>query len=476
MANTSNGRNSANTAPDKGKYLNSLSAQLKSFFKELLDIRAESDRDATIEDVRKDISFKGHNAWILVFSIFVASIGLNVGNASVIIGAMLISPLLGPIVGVGLSIAINDVDTLKRSLINLAVMVVLSVLTAYFYFLISPIKQETPELIARTYPTVLDVLLAIFGGFALMVGKTQKGTLVSVILGVAIATALMPPLCTVGFGLAIGNWEYVGGAFYLFSINSVFIALSTYIVAKFLKFPLVEYADSHRRRKIARIATVVAVLVMIPSVVLFIKLLNQQVFMAKAEDFVEDVISYEGAEVIKFTQNYKQGIIDVFLIGEPVPQEKINEWIQELSERSELQNAILQVHQGSDQSPGYKRQLTSSFKADFLEEVYVKNQATIEERDAQIELLEEELSKFQTAGIPFAKISKEAKINYNDIEELSFANTIVTDFENIDTLPTFNIKWRNELSPSAQQEQLEKLQQWLQVRLSLDTLKVQTVN
>ena len=194
---------------------------LKLFFKELLDLREETDRETTIESVKTDISIKGHNAWILIFSIFVASIGLNVSSAAVVIGAMLISPLMGPIVGLGLSVAINDVETLKKSLINLGVMVALSVITAYLYFSISPLTKETPELLARTYPTILDVLIAIFGGLALIVAKTKKGTMASVIFGVAIATALMPPLCTVGYGLAIGNINYAGGAIYLFCFYSL---------------------------------------------------------------------------------------------------------------------------------------------------------------------------------------------------------------------------------------------------------------
>jgi len=161
----------------------------KSFLSDLLDIRSDTDRDSTIEAVKKDITFKGHNAWILIFSIFVASIGLNVSSTAVIIGAMLISPLMGPIVGIGLSVAINDLDTLKRSLINLGVMVGLSVITAFLYFWISPLTGSNSELEARTYPTILDVLVAIFGGLALIVAKTKKGTIASVIFGVAIATA-----------------------------------------------------------------------------------------------------------------------------------------------------------------------------------------------------------------------------------------------------------------------------------------------
>ena len=274
---------------------------IKKFFSELLDIRSDTDRDATISAVKKDISFKGHNAWILIFSIFVASIGLNVSSAAVVIGAMLISPLMGPIVGVGLGVAINDVEMLRRSLINLGVMIGLSVLTAFLYFKISPLTEETPELLARTYPTILDVLVAIFGGLALIVAKTKSGTIASVIFGVAIATALMPPLCTVGYGLAVNNLNYAGGALYLFSINTVFIALSTFIVAKLLRFPLVRYANSKRRRMISRIASLIALIVMVPSVILFLNLLDQQVFEKRTKEFVKNVINYEGAEVVKFS-------------------------------------------------------------------------------------------------------------------------------------------------------------------------------
>src|SRR5690606_27853514 len=187
-------------------------------------------------------------------------------------------------------------------------------------------KQDTPELLARTYPTILDVLVAIFGGLALIVAKTKKGTIASVIMGVAIATALMPPLCTVGYGLASGNWEYAGGAFYLFSINSVFIALSTFVVAKMLGFPMVKYANSKRRKRTARIATFIAVLVMIPSVILFIKLLEQQVFQTRSQEFVKEVVQYEGAEIVKATQDFKTGVIDVYLIGQRVPGQEIEKW------------------------------------------------------------------------------------------------------------------------------------------------------
>lgn len=193
------------------------------FLSDLLDIRDETDREQTIEGIKADIPFKGHIAWILIFAVFIASIGLNVSSTAVVIGAMLISPLMGPILGVGMSLAIFDMQTLKRSLVNLGVMVGLSVFTAFLYFKLSPLTELTPELEARTSPNILDVFVAIFGGLALIVAKSKKGTMASVIFGVAIATALMPPLCTVGYGLAVWEPRFFAGAMYLFCINTIFI-------------------------------------------------------------------------------------------------------------------------------------------------------------------------------------------------------------------------------------------------------------
>lgn len=239
---------------------------IKTFFKELLDFREETDRDATVDAIKGDISFKGATAWILIFSIFVASIGLNANSTAVVIGAMLISPLMGPILGVGMSIAINDIDTLKRSLINLATMIGLSLLTAFLFFKFFPLSEDTSELLGRVQPDIRDVLIAFFGGLALIIARTKRGTIASVIFGVAIATALMPPLCTAGYGLAIGNWDYFLGAMYLFIINTIFIALATFLVLKLLRFPMLKYANSAKRRRISRIAMAIAIVVMIPAI------------------------------------------------------------------------------------------------------------------------------------------------------------------------------------------------------------------
>lgn len=445
---------------------------IKKFFSELFDIRSESDRDATIEAVKKDISFKGHTAWILIFSIFVASIGLNVSSTAVVIGAMLISPLMGPIVGIGLSVAINDVDTLRRSLKNMGVMVFLSVLTAFLYFKLSPLTEETPELIARTYPTILDVLIAIFGGLGLIVAKTKTGTIASVIFGVAIATALMPPLCTVGYGLAIGNASYAGGALYLFSINAVFIALATFIVSKLLQFPLVRYANSKRRRRTAQIASLIAIAVMVPSVWLFIKLLDQQVFENKTKEFVKSVIRYDGAEVVKFTQDYKTKNIDVYLIGRPVPQNKINDWLKELEKTSILEGTHLRIYQGADQSGEMAAKLSGTIKAGILEDLYVKNEQLIQSKDEQIRFLENEIALLKIRNVPFKQLSEEIKINYENIETFSYSNKITTNFEVTDTLPVINVRWKNDVPIKERRADLKKIEAWLKFKMKLDTLQV----
>jgi len=446
---------------------------LKKFFKELFDIRSDSDRDATIEAVKKDIPFKGHTAWILIFSIFVASIGLNVSSTAVVIGAMLISPLMGPIVGIGLSVAINDVETLRRSLVNLGIMVFLSVLTAYLYFKLSPLTEETPELLARTYPTILDVLVAIFGGLGLIVAKTKSGTIASVIFGVAIATALMPPLCTVGYGLAIGNFHYAGGALYLFSINAVFIALSTFIVSKLLRFPLVRYANSKRRRRTAQIASLIGLIVMVPSVILFVKLLDQQLFENKTKEFVKNVIKYEGAEVVKSTQDYKTKDIEVYLIGRPVPQPTINKWLTQMEEVEMLQDANLRVYQGTDQSGELAAKLSSDVKAGILEDLYVKNEQMINDKNTRIDFLENEIAKLRVKDIPFEDLSKEVKAIYKDMEAFSYSRRVTTNFTKTDTLPVVNVSWAKNVSSKEKIEKNKALLDWLKIKMKVDTLLVQ---
>lgn len=464
-----------NSSPDEFEHTKLTAWEgIKKFFIELFDIHSDTDRDATIDAVKKDISFKGHTSWILIFSIFVASIGLNVSSTAVVIGAMLISPLMGPIVGIGLSVAINDVETMKRSFINLGVMVILSVMTATFYFWVSPLTEETPELVARTYPTILDVLVAIFGGLGLIVAKTKSGTIASVIFGVAIATALMPPLCTVGYGLAIGNMAYAGGAMYLFCINAVFIALATFIVAKILRFPLVRYANSQRRRRIAQVASLVALVVVIPSVILFYNLLQGQIYTNKTKEFIKDTIKYEGAEVVKFDQDFKTKNIQIYLIGRPVPQSTIDDWRTTLKNSEKIGESNLLIYQGADNSGELAEKISGNLKADILSELYANNEQRLRDKDDRITFLENEVARLSVneKGIAFQDISKELKVTFDGITAFGYSKRINTTFEKTDTISVFNISWDRTVNQRKRAENSRKIGDLLKLKLKLDTLVV----
>lgn len=261
-------------------------AQLK-YLRQLLQISRDTDYAATLEAVRADIPFRGATAWVLICSIFIASIGLNTNATAVVIGAMLIAPLMGPVLATGVSLAINDLSMLKQATQNFIVMVVLSVATATLYFLLFPLQQESSELLSRTQPDIRDVFIAFFGGAALAIARTKKGTIASVIFGVAIATALMPPLCTIGYGIAVANSSYAIGALYLFFINTTFIAFAAFLVIKLLRFPMIQYADSRQRRYIVRLVSFAAFLVMIPATVAFFRALDENRFQKDANTFLE---------------------------------------------------------------------------------------------------------------------------------------------------------------------------------------------
>ena len=300
------------TASKKG-----IAAQLKQLGN-LLHIARDTDYAATLEAVRADIPFKGATAWVLICSIFIASIGLNTNSTAVVIGAMLIAPLMGPVLATGVSLAINDLEMLKQATQNFIVMVLLSVATATLYFLFFPLQQESSELLARTQPDIRDVFIAFFGGAALAIARTKKGTIASVIFGVAIATALMPPLCTIGYGIAVANPSYALGALYLFFINTTFIAFASFLVSKILRFPMIQYADSKQRRRTARVIGFIALLVMIPASVTFVRALEENRFRKEANPFIETHVepltygSYlkQSAEI-----KYERGVISQIIIN-----------------------------------------------------------------------------------------------------------------------------------------------------------------
>ncbi len=440
----------------------------------LLDFRKDADQISTIEEIKANIQFKGATAWILICSILVASIGLNTNSIPVVIGAMLISPLMGPILGVGLSIAINDIDTLKTSLISLGTMILLSVLTSFVYFWIFDINADTSELFARTRPDIREILIAFFGGLALIIATTKKGTIATVIYGVAIATALIPPLCTAGYGIAVGSWDYFIGAMYLFIINTIFIALATFIVTKFLKFPMINYVDSIRRRTISRFATLAAIIVMIPAIWTFVNVVNESNFKNDALSFLNSELDIlPNSKYIKkntVVQYYsdKPSVIELTTLGNDQISKEIEFVLNtKMKNYSALNNTELIINQS------VFREINN---LEYMEELRSRDSLDLLSQTQKINFLEDkvqELLVLEKNYIEFPNLLKELNINYSEIDEFSYSNILKSDFKSIDTVSVFYVKWNdslvNEVDISAKSSQLER---WLKYKLNLDSIVI----
>ncbi|NNK83069.1 MAG: DUF389 domain-containing protein [Flavobacteriaceae bacterium] len=455
-----------------------LFASIKAFLIELLDFRQDTDRDATIEAIKGDVSFKGATAWILICSIFVASVGLNANSTAVVIGAMLISPLMGPILGVGMSIAINDVDTLRKSLINLAIMIVLSLLTAFLFFYLFPLSEDTSELLGRTKPDIRDVLIAFFGGLALIIARTKRGTIASVIFGVAIATALMPPLCTAGYGLAKANWEYFGGAMYLFTINTIFIALATFLVLKLLRFPMLKYANSKKRKRIGNIATFIAIVVMVPAVWTFLNVLKESRFNHDAKTFIANELeglpnaNYIKKNAVYFFNPQEGSRIEITTFG----SDEISEDTEALLKRRLVNyNMLLETKLIINQATF--REVNN---LEYMEELRSRDSLDLLSKQQKIHYLENKVAKLsilERDQIPFDEVIKEIKINYENLEQFSYSNKITSNFKSIDTVKVFNVKWIDSLTTEENKiKDEERIAKFLKERLDLDSLIVRRYN
>ena len=468
-----------NNTPELKQSAKGLYEILRSFLSELLNIRTNTDMQATKESIIADIPFKGHTSWILICSIFIASIGLNANSTAVVIGAMLISPLMGPILGLGFSLATNDIDLLNRSLKNFMVMVGLSVVTAFLFFWIFPLRDESSELLARVKPDIRDVLIAFFGGTALVIARARKGTMASVIFGVAIATALMPPLCTVGFGLAIGNASYALGALYLFLINTIFIAIATFLVIKYLGFPMERYANSARRRTIARIASISGIVVMIPATYTFYGVLQESLFKRDAQAFLRETVEsypFDNGGIYRkefATLDYNKGDqseISVMLLGAAsVPEEVITTWRIRLQSYERLKETLFEVIQSTDADDPNSMQ--------YVLELYENKKSELSSKEDQIKLLENEIIRLKESmslTIPFNAVTTELVAAFPEINRVGYSARVQTDFSNQDTLPVFEIDYNQTLTAGTKEELNPRIKNWLKARLQLDTLLIRS--
>ena len=369
----------------KNNFLGSLGAYLS----DLVNLSEHIDVMSAMVNIRSNIPFRGPNVFILFFAILIASLGLNVNSIPVIIGAMLISPLMGPIIGFGLGLGTHDTDLIVEALKNLFVMVVISILASTLYFLLTPLSLEHPtELLARTNPTIYDVLIALFGGLAGIVetSRKDKGTVMS---GVAIATALMPPLCTVGYGIAQLNWQYALGALYLFFINSVFISLATFVMVKYFKYPSVQLQDKSKERKRKFLIYFILVVVLIPGTFSTINIVRDNNIRRAASRFVAENKTKGKSFIYDYNvdNSADKPVLNLFVAGESLSDEN----------KDELYEAALREGFAREQVCFHEEAATVRFNQnEMVKNLLEHHERQLDERDALIESLREQLRQRDT--------------------------------------------------------------------------------
>lgn len=461
------------TAEKAKKYLSGF----WKFVQETFKIRDKVDYENTKREIKKGLIFEGARVWILSASIIIACIGLNIDSLPVIIGAMLIAPMMSPILGVGTSLGTNDWTTLKLSLRGLLEAVGVSLAVATIYFILSPINAAGEQITARTVPTLLDVLIAIGGGTACIVAFSlkDKGLASTVIPGVAVATALMPPLCTAGYGLAHFNLGYFLGAFYLFILNAVFIALPAYVFVRMMKFPKVHASDELTDSKQKKYILISLAAIVIPSIFLFVGVVKDSIFKNNVEEFVNNVVVYDGSNVIDYKANYDTYQTEVFMIGSIVPTDVQESWNHQLDDYG-LGNMKLKINQAQDMTDNVSEKLHGQLKAEIIEDLYKDNDKALKDKDEKIKLLESELAKYSKLvkakkNAPFIGIEDEIAVNYSDIERVSYSEVIETDLKGkLETIPTLMIKWKDGTEDI--EDKSKRLVKWLKLRVELGDVKV----
>lgn len=416
------------------------------------------------QEIRDGISFRGVNILILITAIFIASLGLNTNSTAVIIGAMLISPLMGPIVGIGLGVGICDFLFIKRSAKNLAMATLFSVLTSTIYFLISPVSANHSELLARTSPTIYDVLIAFFGGAAgiIAAGSRYKG---NVIPGVAIATALMPPLCTAGYGLGTGQLQYFFGAFYLFLINSVYIALATFIGVKLMHYHTSPQVNPQRARRVRRATYTVAILVMLPSIYLTFTMLRQNNFQKRAEQFIAQEFRFPATQVVnqKAVIEGGQRVIQVTLIGRILPVDSLKLAMEPRLKQFGLQGTRLSIIQGD--MPTLQAPDQSSAK-----DIYQLAQSTIMRQQQTIDSLRAINAYRLAADTVSAAIAPEVKVLFPAVADLAVSHAIFvnTATERLDTATMALVQFSATMDNATNQ----RFKKYLEARLQIKDIDI----
>ncbi|HQN65431.1 MAG TPA: TIGR00341 family protein [Methylophilus sp.] len=414
--------------------------------------------------IRSGVELRGTNLWVLMFAIFIASIGLNVNSTAVIIGAMLISPLMGPIMGIGYGIGIYDADLIRKSLRNLGIATGISLLVSTIYFFTTPLSDAQSELLARTSPTIWDVLIAFFGGLAGIIGATRAEK-TNIIPGVAIATALMPPLCTAGYGLANLNWHFFFGAFYLYSINCVFIAFSAVLIIWILNPEHKKFVDRYIETKVRRILSLVVLVTMLPSIYLALQLVKNEVFINKTKGFIAQEFNLPNTRIALSNIDPVKKVIELTLIGEAIKQQKLQEIESKLVSYG-LKSATLLVYQSQNQTLD-----VTSLKENIVSELYKNNLLALEQKEKALDDLRKRLNMIETEKATWQAMSSELGVQYPQIREIYLSTATQWQKGESDMsqpMIVLNIKTASKLN----KDDVYRITEWLKVRSKNDLVKV----
>jgi len=432
---------------------------LDNFFNKFKLNSEKEELQTVIENIDNGVVFRGTNLWVLIFAIFVASLGLNVNSTAVIIGAMLISPLMGPIMGIGLGIGINDVSLLRKAIYNFSIATGVALTTSTVFFLLSPLSDAHSEILARTSPTIYDVLIALFGGFAGIIATSskQKG---NVIPGVAIATALMPPLCTAGYGLATFQISYFIGAFYLFIINTVFIALATFIIVRILHFPY-KHLQNKRAEKVAhRIVWFVVLVTLIPSLYFGYDMVEQNRFTKNANNFIVYEAHFTNDYLLNKKIDAKAKKITLVFGGKEITKDEIEQLKNQLKKYN-LESASLEIKQGFA--------YLNETKTDIENEQFAQLTQALELKERQEKLLLTKLDSINGQQKIGAQLYAELKAQYPTLKSAVIQPTSLFS-DSTGAKQTFLVLLSLSQKPSVREK--TKIENWLKVRTQQSDLKI----
>lgn len=421
----------------------------------LLDLRDSADYEGTINTISEGVSLRGYNLWLLLCASMLASIGLDTNSAAIIIGAMLISPLMSPILGVGLSVATNNKMLLLRSCRNLVFAVVISLVASVLYFLLTPLGLPTEQLQARTFPTLLDVLVALFGGLAGIVSISRKGP-TNAIPGVAIATALMPPLCTAGFGIATANWDYFAGAFYLFFINAVFISMATFLVVKYLHFPILKQADKRIARMYSSWFGLISFLALLPSIYFLYSLYQKEMVRDKINKVIISTIKQQGNEILKWEIETKDTstLVKVYHSGNPLSDSLKNRM------DSTLKIVGLPQYKLQAMRVNLTKEEVSNLSADITRQMF-----------AEMHIQELIQNQKRKDTLNFMQVAEETRIVFPEIDSAYNGWLLISKQDRIDTVAAFSYFSRRPITTNRKTQ----LQNYLKTRFARDTVLVSHV-